>query len=175
MAMKEILFFLLLFIFVSCSKNNDSTPVSLQTVIIKGYMCRDIVGNEYGSVGNPDNKLGDGDNFLMSTYPNPSTDAVSVYIKMKQPASKTKLWIMKAAFNSVPNQSFPALGGNQFVSSGLPVFELDSIPISYNINQLGFGYSVQVHIDNKNISAGYYRLYFQADNIILWENIVVSK
>lgn len=170
--MKKILFPLLLGTLFSCSKKNDSTPVSLQTVEIHGYVMRDVVGNTIRSVGNPDIKIGDVDNFVsyrnnisISTFPNSSTDVAYAAIYMRQPAAKTKLWMVTVAYKDVPDQSLSALGGNQFVSSGAPVFELDSIPTTYG----------EVRIDVKNIPNGYYRLYFQADNIVLWDNIVISK
>ena len=173
--MKNIPIIFALCLLFSCSKKDDLAVPSLQTVTISGYQVRDELGNIAGDVGFPDIRIGNVTNyystendFFFISFPNPSTSHVLVSVQSKSHAI-AKLWMVKASLSTSAQteQSVQMLGANQFVSGGNTVFEIDSLPVFSSHSLFSLNY--------ENVPNGYYRLYLQMDNILLWDNIVVSK
>lgn len=161
-----LLFCLLSF---ACKKESETVRLcNLQTPVITGFQFVDATGNYIGKIGEPNtntsvylNNSGTS-SIAMFIYPNPSHGMIAIQIKADD-ISDAKIWISRAIYNGAPSDIANLAGCNTMVAGGYPVFQM------LKVN------SKSVMVDLFNTGDGYYRVYIQIHDILLWDNLIVSK
>ena len=149
---------------IGCTKEDSELRLSdFGVPTIRGYNMRDLFGDYAGTVGTPNIKPGDGADYYFVFYPNPVEDFCSIYIKTPASNELKKLWITPANFdNNITNSSINLNNANNIVIGGSPVFQTE-----FTNNKLTLNLS--------QVSDGYYRIYLEVDNYLLYDNLVIYK
>jgi hypothetical protein len=151
---------LLIVICYSCSKDSGSQRVSeMQPPVITGYIIRDNYGQYVAKEGDPNVNnfyYGGTPGYLLTSYPNPASSRISIEFQTPDTASKL-IWIV----NATTGYPVSYIAGSQnFITAGLPFQRLMSG------HPLG-GFLV-------SLLPGYYRVYMQEGQVLLWDNIVIQ-
>jgi len=159
---------IILIILFACSKENDhSFYTHFRTpVVIHGYEIRTETGDKMGTVGNPDINcfspfgipLGDADLFIL-TAPNPGWDRIIFHCRSRSIRSLSRITIVPAYFHSLD----PC--GNIYAGMNIP----SHLPVdtSFFLNPES-GNTIRI----SNLPDGYYRVYMETQDILLWDNFV---
>jgi hypothetical protein len=166
-----LLFIAILFVFNACSKQSaesDYVTTGLHTPLITGFEVRDEQGFLVRYVGNPNIKnriMNESGNEIvvgLFAYPNPAAYEMGFHFT-NQLSGSLKFYLVRATVEGGLETAGNFLGSSNMVSGSYHLIEIDSITDDKNI-----------HIDVGIIPDGYYRAYLEGDNILLWDNIVVS-
>jgi hypothetical protein len=165
------LFFAILLLLFGCSKQSaesDYVTTGLRSPVITGYEVRDDQGFVVKHVGNPNiknqifNEIGNEIIAGIFAYPNPAAYVMGFHFTNKLSGS-LKFYLVRATVEDGIETAGNFLGSTNMVSGSYHLIEIDSIAADKNI-----------HIDVGIIPDGYYRAYLEGDNLLLWDNIVVS-
>ena len=164
---------MLLLLLNSCTKTtSDYTTSGAETVFIRGYQARNDMGQTLASIGNPDIQLTYPQSLnpfyadlFISSFPNPATTSMMIYLNNRHVTDDTRIWIVPASFTGSGSEATIFLGTALFASSGKPV--IDKVFNKYA------GYPLNFRINN--LQEGYYRVYAKSGGNIVWDNIVFSK
>lgn len=173
--MKKQTLFLLFIVFLTsqCNKEPEIRLSNMEIPTITGIHLRDGDGYSRGVIGDPNtqligtscdsqNKLGgiseSETTFEITAYPNPCKNNLYMYI---QSNTQKKIWLVKANFEGTIPSNFQ-LGTNSFEAGGAPLFSTETIDNSISIN-------------TTNLPTGYYRIYVETCDNLLWDNILVIK
>ncbi len=166
--MLKFLFIGLLIQTLSCSKEESEIRLSeFDTPIITGFEFRNIQGQKIGYSGTPNIKLGNESNdsnseYFFSPYPNPCIDLCSVYIKVPNSGTTKYIWIVQAEYHDNISNIITDLGSNTISLGGTPLIESE-----FTNNNIIFDLSC--------LTEGYYRIYLKVDDIILYDNLVITN
>lgn len=162
-------------LFIQCDKEPVPRLSNLEVPVVTGFEFKDDNNYLIGSVGIPNNNIYgdicdeesntlkgiiDGYYFVkLNVYPNPCSDYLRIELYYGGPYN---IWIVKANYSeSIPTQYW--IGSNNFYAGGAPI-----ISIKGNT-------SSNIVIGTGNLEPGYYRLYVEYCNTLLWENVLVSN
>ena len=157
-------------LFAGCKEFSPFETTGLGEAEITGYQARDQVGNQIFTVGIPNNRncLPYGNEFcrqVINAFPNPSQEQVSVFIG-SMGSSKTP-----ARLSLVRAQPSPALLTSEFRpgltihQDGPAFYSPQDIILEAGANTIG--------LDISDIPPGFYRLYLQMEDAVLWDNILI--
>jgi hypothetical protein len=161
----------ILLVLNGCSKHSDESDyvtTGLRTPLITGFEVRDDQGFLVNCVGNPNinNKLfnasGSGIIAGIFAYPNPASYEMGFQL-INQLSGSFKFYLVRATVEGGLETTGNFLGSTNLVAGSYHLIEIDSITADKNI-----------HIDVGIIPDGYYRAYLEGNDILLWDNIVVS-
>jgi len=166
-----LLFFAILFLLFGCSKQStESVNVTkgLSAPIITGYEERDDQGFIVRHVGEPNinnqifNDVGNEVIAGIYAYPNPASYEMAFYL-INHLSGSFKFYLVRGTVEGGFEPAGNFLGSTNMVAGSYHIIEIDSITADKHI-----------HIDVGIIPDGYYRAYLEGDNLLLWDNIVVS-
>ena len=164
----KLLFMGIILITLSCSKEESDIRLSeFDAPIITGFEERDEQSNVIRAIGNPNVKLGNESNdytsdYFFTSYPNPSRNSFQVSIKTPNPNSTQRVWIVQAQYYE-NGTSTANIGGTTLLDvGGDPLIQYEGI-----LNNL--------ELDVSGLSEGYYRIYLQVDDLILYDNLVITN
>ena len=156
-------------IIIGCSKEDSDIRLSnFETPIVTGFIYRDGQGSELGVYGGiPNVKLYEGNSHMdskysLSIFPNPCSNKLGVVMKLPDNNSIKKIWIVKAQYlenNENPNND---LGIITKEIGGSPLAQVEST-------------SRIVSIDVSSLPEGCYRVYTEVDNLLFYDNLLISK
>lgn len=150
-----------LVLLTGCEKDPDAVKAPTNEIpVIKGIYQYTVVGDHYGTIGNPNVNRSE-DNLVMSTFPNPGNYFTQVWYDFRRPVGSAKLWITPAIWEGQEIRG-AYNNGLHYTSGGLPVFVVTLIPPT-GIVQTSW------------LAPGYYRIYILADDIILYDNLVITE
>lgn len=164
---------LILFSLLACDKEPEPRLSNFDTPLLTGFELRDDNGSHIGSIGTPNIKLTGnscadglkdigpnsyGPEIILRTYPNPVNNAIAVNL-FNIPISN--IWIVQGQVNNDIQNTYQF--GNSIISlGGAPLFSIS-----------GFTKSILV-ISTENLPSGYYRIYIEACNDVLYDNFIVQ-
>lgn len=159
--------FLMVPVLAGCTKEEADYRLSgFDIPVVTGFIFRDIEGTPQGNYGEPNVYLHEGEDYLSSDYrltvfPNPAYNMINVDIISPHPDTQKKLWITPAVFAS-PNAGISSdIGMSNMILGGTPIIQYEN--------------SRQFAIDLSSFAEGYYRVYVEADGLIFYDNLVISK
>ncbi|HAH56682.1 MAG: hypothetical protein PHW35_06400 [Lentimicrobiaceae bacterium] len=169
MRLFNVLFFGLVILGLSaCSKEETTERLpGFEVPVVRGFQMRNINGELMGSVGNPNIKLYDGvdlysSKVFFSSYPNPTSSTLLIFVlDMDYPTTK-KIWMVPAKYLGEPEKSALNQGMYTLYAGGTPLFQYEFI-------------HENIGIDVSEFPEGYYRLYVKTKDVLLYDNIVISK
>jgi len=156
-------------LFISCSKNDKSSDFitsGLQMPVITGYVMRDIQGMALAYIGDPNvitSIWSESGNELITAVigcPNPANEAIHFCLGNSVPTG-TRFYMVKATSDSNFQPDINFTGSVNFIAGSHPIFEL--YPEEQSINLV-----------INDLPDGYYRAYFEGEDFLLWDNIVIS-
>ena len=168
--MKKLSYLCLLILIItsnSCTKEVADTRLSDFTEpVITGYYQTNENGEEMGAVGIPNVKRFNGadrnhSTHLMVIFPNPAYYSFNIRMETPVPSTTKKIWITRANIVDMPDNSGIDLAMTTMVVGGSPVFQTETN-------------SDHITINVEDVEDGYYRVYVEADDIILYENLVIN-
>lgn len=129
--------------------------------IITGYYIRDITGTGFGMIGSPNTFLSDNPSALNATrisiYPNPCK-----FLFYVDGEKSSKCWIIPATFSENDNQEYSEEEITVSILNEESIFQTD----------LGSKYT---EIDVSSFAKGYYRVYVQAGDLLLYDNLAIVE
>ncbi|NOR86039.1 MAG: hypothetical protein GQ527_00375 [Bacteroidales bacterium] len=153
----------------SCSKTPGETRLnSFEIPTVTGFVFKNEEGVSMGSYGGPvNNKISDKgsgqeSSYYLNVFPNPSNDFYSVYTKVPSPSIMKHIWIVQATYNGELSNTEINNNAVNLVAGGAPLIEVNS-------------QSEIVRINISSLNEGYYRIYMEAGDIILYDNLIVYK
>lgn len=160
---------LIIILFSSCSKDDktsDFITSGLQIPVITGYVMRDVQGETVAYIGDPNvnTAIWSESGYELITgvigCPNPANEAIHFCLGNSVPTG-TRFYMVKATSdrNFQPDVDFT--GSVNFIAGSHPIFEL--YPDEQSINLV-----------ITDLPDGYYRAYFEGEDFLLWDNIVIS-
>ncbi len=162
--------YLLLTITIACKKeSNEPGTVGFKAPIITGFYLRDVFGRTVGQVGQPNVNLGANNNSGNSiyVYPIPSTNDVAIYFFLaNNPNENTLAWVVRVTPQG-QDLSFNFQNRIYFPAENLPLFTIDKFKKGLN--------NVSITNGRYPLSAGYYRIYARVDNVLLYDNFVITN
>lgn len=163
----KLLFLSTLMLTLSCSKESEIRLSEFEIPIITGFELRDVQGQTMGIYGIPNIKLGNESNsynseYFFSLYPNPCTDICTVYIKAPNSNAAKYVWIVQAQYRDNNTTILMNLGTNSIYVGGTPLIETE-----FTTNN--------IVVDLSSLSEGYYRMYLKVDDLILFDNLVITN
>ncbi len=151
----------LLVITNSCNKK---TKTDADIPIITGYRMFDVNGLSIGAIGTPPTKYSmqiDTEKYMLQVFPIPTVDYLGISLKFPNLANEGyKLWIKKGQPDGIFKDNF----GIDFYKVNSSVHVLDTVIKS----ELSY-------VNVSRFEKGYYRLYLQVADSVLYENIVFMK
>lgn len=153
---------------LGCSKEEADIRLSeFEKPVITGYELRDEQGTTKGTYGIPNIKLGNGSNsynseYFFRPYPNPCQYECKVYIKAPSANGIKYIWIVQAQYQNNNSNTPTNLGSNAIYVEGSPLVEKE-----FSSNNIAF--------DLSSLSEGYYRMYLKIDDLILYDNLVITN
>ncbi len=171
--MRHYYLFLLLFLsgITSCRKDEPSSESGKP--VITGYYQRSITGGGVNGgdpeiVGNPNTRLGDGNDFASSdyymiSYPNPCMgDQLVITIKSPSESSQKKLWIVPAEWNEKAPENIPAVTKET----------LDRLS---ELNITLSSHTSAISINTSKFTNRYYRVYLEVNGKLFYDNVLIQK
>jgi hypothetical protein len=165
---KALLFCAVTILLTACSKEEATERLpGFEVPVIAGFQMRSIMGEAMGNVGYPNIKLYDGADFtssknFFSSYPNPSSSNLNIYVLERDYPTMKKIWMVPARRLGEPEKSVLNQGMYSLYAGGTPLFQLETL-------------GENIVLDVTGIPEGYYRLYVKIKNVLLYDNIVISK
>ncbi len=169
--MRHYYLFLLLFLsgITSCRKDEPSSESGKP--VITGYYQRSITGGGVNGgdpeiVGNPNTRLGDGNDFAspdyyLISYPNPCTgDQLRIATKSPDESSQKQLWIVPAEWSEKAPDNTP-------IMTNETLDKLSEFSTTFS--------SQMVAIKTSRFSNGYYRVYLEIDGKLFYDNVLIQK
>lgn len=145
---------------VSCSQTDELRSGELVAPICTGFDLRDTNNVPRGRIGIPNNKLISSNGFVtMNAYPIPATHRIDI---TTNGAGNKRIWIVQANVTTDVISHLNYLNAPFQVVGGAPL-------ISWN-NLLDVNASLMVN----SLPKGYYRLYMQVGEEVLWENVIIE-
>lgn len=149
----------------SCSKSESpAMTISMKPPVITGYHLRDAVGNSMGHEGAPNTLTeipGQGSSYLLVAYPNPSNSLIGLYLRSPDTAYK-HIWMVHAVYQGEVANGNVVLGTSNINTVGIPLWSVKTTSNNF-------------YIDLSAFPAGYYRVYMQAGDYLLYDNLVHSS
>lgn len=166
--MKRIIgYLLIILILLGCQKGEDNTPSGLSVPEIAGINYRDNFGAYLGTIGTPNVRLSSKSNSQIVTYPIPCSNSFSLNINLLgQPDGSEKIWLVKAKWAGGVN-SFSPQNKTFFEAGNIPVFIIDDLNLKLGTNE--------IQINTANLEAGFYKIYIQIENELLFDNLLIEK
>lgn len=162
--------YLLLTITIACKKeSSEPGTVGFKAPIITGFYLRDVYGGTVGQVGQPNVNLGVNDTFGNSllVYPIPSVNDVNINLLLvNNPTENTLVWVVRVTPQG-QDLSFNFQNRIYFPAENLPLFTIDKFNKGYN--------NISISSWRYPLSAGYYRIYARVDNVLLYDNFVITN
>jgi len=173
-------FFLLSIVFFlsACKKENGSYDASLTIKPIYGIECRNSSGDLYAIIGSPNLRLKDKEtgpyNYSIITIANPNYEpyynvnfhsGMYVFIESYLPVNYAHLWVEKARYFDNPSSTVNYLGA-EYLKANAHVIDKDSLPLVLGHNSLA------LYVEP--LTPGYYRLYLQINDELLWDNLAIN-
>jgi len=164
----KILIISILLLTLGCSKDDSDVSLSeFEIPIITGYELRTIQGQKISNYGIPNIKLGNESNnydseYFFISYPNPCKNRCSVYIKSPDTNTTKYVWIVQAQYRDYNSNISTELGSNIMHVGGVPLIETET---TYE----------NISFDVSSLSEGYYRIYLKIDDLILYDNLVITN
>ncbi|MBW6478133.1 MAG: hypothetical protein K0B37_01815 [Bacteroidales bacterium] len=158
-------------LFTACSEKESKMEEPDELLpVINGYFARNEAGESMGIIGNmnPNVNLGTNTNLVDSDYfitffPNPAINFASVYMKSPGQDEIKKIWIVPAVFDP------------EYEPSDDETYEPE-INILNEIAVLQTETTMHtVFFDLTELQSGYYRIYVEVAEYILYDNIVIDK
>jgi len=161
-------FVIMLFVMISCNKDNDKEEELSSMEQISGFECRNYEGSSIGSyggkvnhyIGNKDILEGEIKYFVV--FPIPAENRLNVFGTGFDTTQLLKVWLKQARFEGVLPDNF-----NQSTLESQPYTgdrRLLQLELMANDFQLDF----------EEIPNGYYRLYIEIEEDLYYENIIVN-
>lgn len=172
---------ILLASFFGCKKENITPKSSLTVPILTGFEYRNVIGDIYHIIGNPNIKLNDSKegnpdvytySFIGGSTPNINPynsqyeSDISFYAHSKVTIDSINFWIEKGAYNEVPNQISREFGSQNFISN-------PRLAEVVSTNALT-GY-LMIRVIVMDFEPGYYRAYLRINDVLLWDNLIINK
>lgn len=154
-----------------CRGPNEPVPLwapGLSRPFIPGIIWTDETGNDLGKIGDPQIPLDPtGLLELYGPYPNPTHYDIRVNFTLSRPA-QVRSWVVRGIgfTENKRYSSYTQVGTHVVATPGEPaVFVLDDqdIPMGNNL--------LLIEI-NETWDDGYYRIYVQADDVLLWADFL---
>lgn len=147
-----------------CSKKNDLVRTSDMSVPqITGFQIRNEVGSITKIVGLPNIKLNDDQlNYKFTFFPNPTKDIGMLYIYTPKSNVAKQIWVVQAQYDNFAEDF--RIGNGMIINfiGGTPLFNLETT-------------SENVALNLKDLYNGYYRVYVQIGDVLLYDNIIIYK
>lgn len=169
--MKKILIIILVSLLIGCDKEYETRLADLKTPVCTGFYLTDQMGYDYKIIGHPNVKRNDSpdgnannSNHHLAVFPNPAySDRIYIAVISKLPSRNKTVWMVAATVDIEMEPMYQVMNSSYLIAGGNPVFssENDSSFIS--------------RVDLSNIPEGYYRVYCQVDDVLLWDNIIFLK
>ena len=157
-----LIFTISLLITLSCEKDAGDFRLScFEIPKIEGYILRSLDGTYLGEVGTPNRKNIDystGYSFVFAS--NPAFERFYLSIGSPGGMSTKKMWITMAQFgDQLPDYSVDN-GMTNMIAGGKPLIQKE-----FNEDHLD--------VDVSSLQEGYYRIYLQIHNVLLYDNLVI--
>lgn len=156
---------ILLAIVSSCSEEEASMRLSnFEIPVITGHFLKGASGTSYGTNGIPNVKVREvtptGSVYSFNVFPNPCSELCRIDIQVPGSGILKKIWIIPAQYEGNNQSTINNLGATTMILGGEPVFEAE-----FSIDE--------TTLDLSGLDSGYYRIYLQADNYLLYDNLVI--
>lgn len=165
----KLLFIGTILITMSCSKeDSDMRLAEFDIPVLTGFELRDEQGSLMRVIGTPNIKLGSESNdynskYFFSSYPNPCRDICAIFIKTPNSIEKKQIWIVQALYNDITTNTTANLGNTSLLGvGGTPIVQSE---ITSN----------NAVFDLRSLNEGYYRIYLKVDDLILYDNLIVTN
>lgn len=164
--LKTILFIAAISLLTACSKEEAPERMpGFDEPVIAGYEMRSITGDYIGSIGYPNIKLYEGEDYNSSKYffagfPNPASDMINIFVQERDAPGVKKIWMVTGRLQGDPEKSALNQGMYSMYAGGTPLFQAEFSGSS-------------VAIDLRDIHDGYYRIYLKIGEVILHDNIAI--
>lgn len=158
-------------LFFACGeKERISIPI-FDEPIITGYHLRDANGQPLGNVGSPNTNVStepagiSNASLAFFSYPNPSFQTVFqiAIIAGQDTGTRARVWLTPATYIDELQQA-NTLGASVVTSYGKPLRDF-SVELQEGSNNLS--------VDTQGLPTGYYRIYLQRGNTLLWDNLYI--
>lgn len=170
--LKLLIAALFLAVLISCGEKEQLVIPVFDPPVLTGYHLRDDNGQPLGNVDAPNTNTSTAPpgvaNPLLEffSYPNPSHgNAFQTAIFAGTVSNEsTKLWITPARYIDELTAS-NTMGASLVSSYGRPLLEVN-VELQQGFNNLA--------INTEDFPTGYYRIYIQRGNLLLWDNLLIQ-
>lgn len=166
---------------LSCEKKDVEMRLpGFDTPIITGFELRGENGEFRGKKGIPNIRLGDKSNdskssdYYFRCTPNPTSDYLYIHFKMPADSILKRIWITQAIYYTEEN-SESEIDPNLAKIGGTAILEFETIENFFFIEMKKFENNGSSKNNGKRIPDGFYRVYVQTDNVLLWDNIYFTN
>lgn len=154
--------------FTACSRADEDILRSsnLGGEVITGFQYTDALGTLLNTVGNPNNKTSETTSqysYRSFVYPIPARYSISVSVFGIQNSQVVNAWIVTAKVDNRLYQQKMIGNASAIVVQGTPLLQ-----------QQVTGQDL-LSFDISSLPEGAYRLYVKIDDVLLWDNILVTE
>ena len=166
------------FLLNACTKEEAEKRRAANFVpVISGLEVRDELGNSLWRIGQPNAKLSvntDGEEYRIACLGNtlpPSSSFFGVYISSSVPDIIASIWVVKARFdphclgNYISLETINNFNSTAMIAGGAPLMSTEKeLP----------GSGAAIAMETKGLEEGFYRVYLQINDQLLWDDLVIS-
>ena len=165
-----LLILFLLFNFSSCKEKNNDDPILSNIPKATGFIFTDQWGSTMEVFGDPSNYSSEFSQILDTAvtivcFPNPCRTILTVEVE-NAGVSTGKAWVVQADYDNSENPITYEMS-NPLDSSN----EDTLIQITYTFQSIENPWQA-LHLDFTELPEGYYRVFFELEDVLLWNDIV---
>lgn len=152
---------------VSCEPKSTSDINKYKTPVCQGFNVTDENGNFTGvTIGTPNIKTDDETSDVsFVAFPNPSNSLLNISINPALNTQKVTVWILWA-------KSDPTYLEDEFIFDEPPAEQIENPVFTYESDT---SISEMLLINTMDLQEGFYKMYVQFDNVLLWDNILILE